>query len=265
MTCFDILSKGGAKGRMSRAKIFFPLLISTLVIVFPIEILLQTDKWKSQNDRGNRYEGRIQIPLGQPDLELLSFSGFREQFDADVILKVRFYLPTNSTVFIQGRELREQKQYWMESKPANWQAHAWNEFGPWATREVLTREEIPPWNLGVVVRLREETSDGGELVPAFVYHSTLPASITKYSLYLRPNSVLKKVSYSLYRISHDQEIKVKASFLSGEKIAGEPFLIELEVGHLSEGPMRLVVEGSYKNRMGGPIREYSFYHKPEIH
>lgn len=249
-------------------------MLSSLVIAIVVitvlaadDILARTDKWRMQNDRGNRYEGRIEIPVGRPDVELLSFVGFLEPFNADVILRVRFFLPTTSEVFIRGRELREQKQYWMGSKPAKWQAGAWNEFGPWPTSEVLSREGIPAWNLGVLIRLREDTANGGELAPAFVYHSpsgTVPPSVSKYTVYLRPNATLKKVSYSLYRVVNNQRVEVKALSFVGEKIAGEPFPIEFEVRGLPEGPMRLHIQGAFKNRTGGPIREYGFYHKPQI-
>lgn len=238
------------------------------VTISPNECLAISPKWKKQNNRGNRYEGRIDIPIGKPDLELLSFVGCREAFTGDVNLKVRFYLPTSASVFIQGRELSEQKHYWMESKPpekaAEWKAGAWNEFGPWATREVLVREEIPSSNLGVLVRLQRETTNGGEVAPAFVYHSTLPASVNSYILYLRPDLTLKKVQYSLYRLVGNQEAKVKTSTLVGDKSAGEPFPIELDMGGISEGPMLLLVEGKYRNRTGGPTREYKFYHKPQV-
>jgi len=235
-----------------------------IIGVLSTGILAQTDTWRKQHDRGNRYEGRIEIPVGKPDLELLSFVGFREPFTTDVTLKVRFFLPTDSPVFIQGRELQEQKQYWMESKPWQWPAGVWNEFGPWPTREVLSREGVPAWNLGVVIRLYSETSNSGALVPAFVYHSTLPASVNKYILYLRPSSTLKKVTSSFYRIVDNQEVEVKGSSLLGDIIAGEPFPIELDVRELAEGSMRLVVQGAYKNRLGGLIREYRFYHKLHI-
>jgi len=244
--------------------IIYPLVIAILITMLSAEVLGRTEKWKRQNDRGNRYEGRIEIPVGSPDLELLSFIGFSEPFQRDVMLKVRFFLPGHLEVFIQGRELREQKQYWMESKSATWEAGAWNEFGPWPTREVLSREGIRSWNLGVVIRPRKQILNGGELVPAFVYHSTLPRSVAKYTIYLRPNSTLKKVTYSLYRIVKNQRVEVKTSSVFGEKIAGEPFPIEFEVRDLPEGPMRLYIEGEFKNRTGGPIREYRFYHKPQI-
>ncbi len=49
------------------------------------------ERWKRQNDRGNRYEGAIEVPAGNIDLELVSLTGFRETFDRDADLKVRFF------------------------------------------------------------------------------------------------------------------------------------------------------------------------------
>lgn len=252
-------------------RIIKPEMVCLLVIAIFIpnlfgEILAQGNRWRRQNDRGNRYEGRIEIPVGRPDLELLSFVGFSEPFKQDVTLKVRFFLPGHSAdVFVQGRELREQKQYWMESKPARWETGAWNEFGPWPTRDVLSREGVCSWNLGVVIRPRKQILNGGEIVPAFVYHSTLPQSVRKYTIYLRPNATLKKVTCSLSRIVNNQSVELKTWPVVGEKVAGEPFPVEFEVRGIPEGPMWLHIEGTFKNRTGGPIREYRFYHKPEIH
>ena len=200
---------GWAPGeRRIRLTMLFSVATPMMVGVLFMVTFAQTDTWRKQHDRGNRYEGRIGIPVGKADLELLSFVGFREPFAGDVILKVRFFLPTDSPVFIQSRELQEQRQYWMESKPAKWRAGGWNELNPWPTMEVLSREGISAWNLGVVIRLNGPTTDGGELVPAFVYHSSLPASVTKYVLHLRPSSTLKKATVRLYRIVKDQEVEV---------------------------------------------------------
>lgn len=246
------------------SRLFCYLVFLITMTTSSIEILAQGAHWKRENDRGNRYEGRVEIPIGKPELELLSFTGLLEPFNKDVTLRVRFFLPLGSPVSIEGRELIEQTQYWMESKPAQWQAGTWNEFGPWPTREVIDREAIPSRNLGVVIRVRREALESPEILPALVYHSTAPTTISKYSLYLRPNVDLKKLSYSLYRIVNDREAEVQASSLVGDKIAGEPLLIELHVPDLSEGRMRLVIQGFYKNRTGGPISEYTFYHVPQI-
>lgn len=250
--------------RIIKPKSFCLLLLATLIPLLSAEVLGRADEWKRRNDRGNRYEGRIEIPVGRPDLELLSFVGFREPFNDEVILRVRFFLPRPSEVFIQGRELQEQKQYWMESKPATWKAGAWNEFGPWPTREVISRDGTPWWNLGVLIRLRTQTTNGGEVVPAFVYHGDLPGSVTKYTVHLRPNATLRKVTYTLYRIAQRERIQVKSSTISGSLIAGNPFSLTFHVQDLPEGSMSLHIQGAFKNRVGGPVREYRFYHKPLI-
>lgn len=246
------------------AKLLGALLVGLLLVVVSGEILAGFDQWRRNNDRGNRYEGRIEIPVGAPDMELLSFVGCRDPYMGDATLKIRFFLPSIAPVFIHGRELREQKQYWMESKPTNWQPQKWNEFGPWPTRDVLTREGIPWSNLGVVIRLHSATTNSGELQPAFVYHRKLPPYVEKYTLYLRPNTTLKKVTSSLYTKTDNFKLPWKASSLLGEKIAGEPFLIELDVRDLAEGPVRLEIRGAYKDRIGGPLRNYTFYHIPQM-
>jgi hypothetical protein len=241
------------------------LVIPMVIAVLSGEILAQTADWRKRNDHGNRYEGLIDLPVGLVDLELRSFVGFREEFspEASKDLKVRFFLQAPLPVFIKSMELQVVRFYWMESKAKKWNTGAWNEFSPWQTGEVLNKEGIPAKNLGVLIRLREDGVGSGELAPAFVYYSTLPTSVEKYMLYFRPGSTLKKVEYSLYRLGNGREVKIKSSSLQGEKTAGEPFPVELDVRALPEGPMKLVIAGEYKNQVGRPFKEYSFYHKPQ--
>ena len=250
-------------------RILQPARLCTGVLCLSLSVLVpvlwaQTTTWRKQHDRGNRYEGRIDIPVGKPDLELLSFTAWREPFTTDVTLKVRFCLPSAAPVFIQGRELQEQKQYWMEAKPTTWTAGAWNEFGPWPTRDVLGKEGIPARNVGVVIKLDNDTLENASLLPAFVYHTALPASVTAYLLHLRPNATLKQVTTSLYKIVEDQEVEVRVVSVTGERTAGEPFALTLDVHDLPAGLLRLVIQGAYKHRQGGPLREYRFYHTPQL-
>ena len=66
-----------------------------------------------RNDRGNRCEGLVALPVSRPDLVLLSFAGYREPFEDDVDLKVKFFLAHDANVVIRGRDLRDRQQYWM--------------------------------------------------------------------------------------------------------------------------------------------------------
>jgi hypothetical protein len=221
------------------------------------------EKWRQQNDRGNRFEGLISVPAGAPDLELLSFVGNFEPFEGSATLRVLFYLPAEMPVVVECRELREQKQYWMESKPQSWRTGAWNEFGPWSTTDVIAREGIPSDNLGVVVRPGGQLWPG-RIVPALVYHQHRPKSVNRYSLYIRPNTTLRTVQYSAERPSGNKATELARGTLGGEKIAGEPFLVELDFTGVRSGPVRLIINGTFKNRTGGPVREFVFFHQARV-
>jgi hypothetical protein len=239
-----------------------PLILFTLL---PARIVVADhDCDKARNDRGNRCEGLIDLEVSSPDLVLLSFAGYREPFDDVVDLRVRFFLSLPAGVVVRGRELRDRKQYWMESKAAAFRGGEWNEFGPWSTGEVLRREGIPHSNLGVLIEVENAQAANQVLAPAFVYHSRSPASIDRYTLHLRPNKALSQVTYSLYRLGDDwEETRVEGGPL-GPKRASLPFPIRLDATHLDEGPLRLVIDAKVKNVRSGIHREIDFYHKPLI-
>lgn len=258
--------------RFWQLKILFVLVgISTLSFIIS-ETSAQSEKWWSkwrrQNDQGNRYEGRVPIPVGGSNVELLSFFGCREPFDNSVNLKVRFFLATDAKVLIRGREVQESKQYRMESKieeNSKWIADRWNEFGPWETRKVLDKEQIPYRNLGVVITLDKATRYDRLLAPAFIYHSELPQWASEYTMHLCSKYTLGTLSYTLMRRLDDKDVPLTTPFhLFGTMIGGEPFPVVVPVREISEGWTLLVIDGKYKSRMGGIHREYLFYHRPQI-
>jgi len=233
------------------------------------------ERWRSNNDRGNRYEGRIDVPVSGSSIELLSFVGRVERYDDAVDLNVRFYLPTDEQltcgmsppgtdgVKVEARELREEKLYYMESKgQQDWESGAWNRFGPWDTRAVLDREGISPSNLGVLVKLDKKPWTA--VAPAFVFHTQPPTRVESYRLHLRPNATLSQVSYKLLGCESGERVEVAAATLRGDKIAGEPFAIRLDVSDLSAGPLIVRVNGQVKNRDKRPSIDVRLYHQPEI-
>ena len=185
--------------------------------------------------RGNRYEGRIDVPVSGSSLELLSFVGRVERYSGAVDLNVRFYLPTDeeltcgvtppetSGVKVEARELREDKLYYMESKgDLGWDLGAWNRFGPWETGTVLDREGIQPSNLGVLVKL--EKKPWTAVAPAFVYQtqpnrcrSSPTGSISDRTL---PSA---RRATSCLGCQDGEPVELAAATLRGDKIAGEPF------------------------------------------
>src|SRR5215813_2166842 len=110
---------------MCQASRAISISMAILVIALPPIIWGQNAKWKQQNDRGNRYEGLIGIKTGSPGIEAISFTGFWEPFDKNIVLRIRFYLPTKATISITSQELEDLRQYWMEAKPISWRSAAW--------------------------------------------------------------------------------------------------------------------------------------------
>lgn len=237
-------------------------------MALPLPAIAQVDdaRWKEDNDRGNRYEGLVKIPIANPDLELMSFLvGQVAPFSNDGTLKVRFFVPDSRTVHIYGRELRDRKHYWMEAKPRAWTAGAWGEFAPWPVQDVLGPEGITADNLGLTIHLGEESEN--YLIPALLYldHMFPPITVTNYTLYLRSDQTLKEVTYTLFRDDAKATQLGPPKLIPGSFDADFLFAVPLPGGTaLPEGPIRLVIEGAYRNRVGGPKRIYRFFHKSRI-
>jgi hypothetical protein len=226
----------------------------------------QDEDWKRQNDRGNRYEGLIGVPTGNPEIEVVSFTGFRESYDSESDMKIRFFLPStsspNQSLSIMAREINIIRQYWMEAKPQEWRPQSWNEFSPWPAR-LLSQEGIPPTNLGVLVSLNNGPNGEKQYLPAFVYHTKSPNPVQQYTLYLRTNKALNRLKYSLYRVSNGGIPNPRIWSTEVEKMAGTPFPVQIDLRGFPEGPMRLVIQRWYAGSIvTPPAYEFNFYYKP---
>ena len=219
------------------------------------------DNWKRSNDHRNRYEGIINVLVGKPDLEVLSFLAYREPVTGYPDLRVGLFLHSGGTVSIKAVELEENRQYFMQAKEANWKPGAWNEFSPWPTKEVLGREEIPLSNVGVVIRLDRPGSDVFEFAPAFLYRMKAPVSVGRYEMYLRSHMPLKNLEFTWSQVVRGEE-KTIGSSKAGEQMPMVPFSLKLNLESLTEGPVVISVEGKFKNQEGGPQHKYVFYHRP---
>lgn len=223
------------------------LLISVLAVgAYVVSAQVDDTRWKKLNDRGNRYEGVVEIPVANPDLELVSFiAGQVTPFSEDGTLKVRFFVPDSRTVRIHGRELRDRKHYWMEAKPRTWTAGTWEEFAPWPVKDVLGPEGITADNLGLMIRLGEEQEN--YLIPALLYHDHVapPMTVSNYTLYLRSDQTLKEVTYTLFRDDTKATKLGPRKLIPGSFDADLLFAVPLPGGtNLPEGPIRLEIEGA---------------------
>ncbi len=236
------------------------LTLVALLLGNAVACLAQSDEWKRDNDRGNRYEGTIERAVSQLDLDLLSLTSAREKLEGDEELNVRFYLPESISAEIVARELVEAVHYWMLSKPFEPAEAGWRDFGPWPTSEVLSKNQISFDNIGVLVRVQSEQSNADVLSPAMIYHSSPGEPSGDYTFLFQPSVPLRRLDYSVYRVGADGAEILSAS-LGETKRAGVPFAVEIDLTGESSGLMRLELAGKYRNRTGGPVREYEFYHR----
>lgn len=239
--------------------------IGGLAVLIAIKALAQDTvdaTWEKEHDRGNRYEGREQIPVGRPELELRSFVGSREKYEEDVELKVRFFLPEALPVSLEAREIRDEKQYLMRAKTVEWEAGRWNTFGPWPTREVLDLEGVAHWNLGLRVEVTRET--GRALLPALLFHRQPPDSVERLVAQVLTFSALRRVEYAVFGPGPDGPEKLAGDRLVDEFPAGEPFPVEIDTQDLPQGWLRFELDALYKGRFDGPELDFDFFHQPDL-
>lgn len=216
--------------------------------------------WKTKaTEFDNRYEGVVPMDVGSPDLELVSFVGHFEPFERKVQLRVSFYLPAPARAVVSAQELRDEVYYRMESKPQSWRAPAWNRFEQWDTQSVVDPKHVSPANLGVLVRLDDQT-ESGAVAPAFVYHTTLPRDVGAYRIVLRPGLTLAGAECAVYGTRPGVTDPVIKQTVPGDLARHEPFFIPLDLREQAAGRFRLVIKGFVKNRSQVVTREYTFFH-----
>ena len=116
--------------------------------------------------------------------------------------------------------------------------------------------------IGLVGRIRAKDRIGSGLIaPLIIYHSNLPATIEQYTTYLVPKQNLENVEYKVFLLGEREAIRQGHAI---ELFGGVPFAINIDLTDQSEGYYKLVLDGKYKNRIGGPQRSYTFYHKPNV-
>jgi len=215
--------------------------------------------------RDNRFEGIKEIKVGSPDLELLSFTGYREKTpsESDVILKLKFYLEAKDSLYITAKELFPPfKYYLMKPTKKDWRS-GWQLFSPWPTTEVINPLKIKVENIGVVARKKEDRIGSGQIVPLVFYHSNLVSKINSYELFLRPKETLRRVDYNLYPDGSRKPVISKS--MRTTLISMEPFLIPLDMTNVSTGQYKLMIKCKIKDKTDGPSRTYTFYHNPVVH
>ena len=243
--------------------------ISFLILGLTSNAICQPGKeWKARNDKGNRYEGSIDKEVAsESPIKLVSFYSFKEAFNPDSILKVKFYIHDVSRVDLTAQELENKEFYWMEAKRQKWRP-GWNEFGPWPVETVLDRLSVPVENLGVLVKLFNEQTDleeeSGLIAPAVIYHSSSPSEINFYTAFFVPGKTLSGVKYQIYKGCRGNEIVDEGPL--GRQGMGIPFPVEFQLAKDWQGIARLKIIANIKNdpSLIPSTEEYRFYHIPVL-
>jgi len=219
-----------------------------------------TEAWKKKHDLGNRYEGLIDIQTGNPTLELLSFTGYFRPFDGKQEWRVEFFSPARTAGIVIAREVEEQHQYWMESKPIQASPQQWSKFNGWNTGDVLVPTEAAPSNIGITVRI---SAGEVEYLPAFVFPANarpISIAVESYNLQLRSDRPLDQVKYSISGKRQGRRLSTTGN-LGGTRPSTLSFLVKLDARPFDEGPLKAEIQGYFRGRMINTIEVRSFHRR----
>jgi hypothetical protein len=233
----------------------YAVLIATVLF----QLGIRPTAWIPQFDHGNRFEGLIDVPRSSAGFEVLSFVKNQNQTDlTPQIIRIRYFTPRNGNVVIYGRELIDELQYRMESKPLA--AHpGWNDFS-WSSNDVISPAHLSLKRLGFLAVLRSSNGRDGELLPASLFDESIKVQNPKYTLVAKSQYSLKSLSYFVLRQSPTSEVTLRKTKLDRAPSAGDPFPIPIDMTGIPDGSYLLRITGDYAFQAGGFTEEYAFCH-----
>lgn len=216
--------------------------------------------------RSKRMEGLKKVPSRGRGISLLSFVAYREPlslFDSSV-LRIRFFLPQPSEVYITAVELRRHgsSHYQMKPLQTSWNS-GWQEFHSWPTKEVLQPLKIPLNEVGIIARLETDRPGSGTIAPIVLYEGegNYPIESGTYKLHLLPKNTLSRVDYSVIRVTDSKSV---ISNRLQNLAANVPFVVNFNLSGHESGNYRLLINSKEWGRTRGPSREYLFYHRRQL-
>lgn len=216
------------------------------------------DNWRKKNDLGNRYEGVVTLEVGAGSIKLLSLTIYKEKYNTNDTLRVKFYLHRmfdNNAVKVVAQELTKLQFYWMESKPSNWQ-QGWNEFSPWPVDLLLKPLDINANNLGITIEIGK-INNYSLFAPAIVYHSTVPQSFINYKSYFFPVRPIYHGRYWIYRIDNNELLEYK---IFKRHPAEQPFPIYFQLDSSWRGLVKFKMEIYFPTDALPADYTFYFYH-----
>ncbi|HBA72077.1 MAG: hypothetical protein A2X82_02700 [Geobacteraceae bacterium GWC2_55_20] len=215
--------------------------------------------------RGNRYEGVRPKPVAGYDIELIStLVSSNENFNhMPDRLKMKFYLPKPSQVYLTVRELDYKSYYWMDkiNPSAPWSPGFSNCF-EWSTEDVLKQlRGMNIADLGALARLdRQEPSALERVAPIILYSSQLPTKADEY-LFTFKTSADARLNCSIYR--EGGTLALYSINLSRQR-GGRPFVFRWNSSKAARGAYRVVIKGYFLDSNAAIGQAVSFYHEPLV-
>lgn len=223
----------------------------------------QYEYQKLDKNNPNRYEGQKSVNVNAPDLELISFTAYREEIqdETDVTLCLSFYMPEDTLLFINAKEITPLSYYLMQPTKTSWKK-GWNIFHPWPTSAVLNPLKIELKNIGVKGRLYNQHLGSGYLVPILLYQKHIPDTINQYDIWIKPKYELSQFNIRVFKQGETVPIldhNYEHGYASNRSIP-----IALKLHNQPEGYYIINIRCRNKGKSNGPIRTYHFYHQPIV-
>jgi len=249
-----------------KQKLFYSQFVSA-VIVFLLSgcFSVWANTSLSYQNRGDRYEGIKAEPISGFHIELVSVLAHYQEKTAKMpdSLKLSFYLPTTSDVYVTVRELDNQHYYWMDRlRPQKaWQA-GFNHFS-WSTKAVLAplhrQTKLAMYDLGVVARIGSNKPLKEERVaPVIFFHNQLPKKVNHYLFAFKTNSEAR-VQCSLFK--QDQLVTSKSVYKAH---ADRPVVHRWDASTATAGYYKLLIKGYFMNSSQPIYKAIHFYHQPNV-
>jgi len=239
--------------------------VLVLGIAATTALLSQYEPHLLYQNRGDRHEGLRPGPVGSLDIELVSaLAEYREAVQGwPEQVRLRFYLADRDSVHVTVRELEYRTYYWLDKvrrAEPSWQPGAYNEYS-WPSRAVLQGTSLEMYDLGAVVRLRQEGPGKEEwIAPALLYHSMIPGAseVSHYRFTLKVNGNAQ-VTCKFDRDGKEAHVRPQ-----NQEIAAKPFTVRFPSVGQPEGWYRLVLSGFFESDNSGLTKAVHFYHRPQL-
>ena len=234
----------------------------SIMFLASVSIFAQSDDWRTEHDFGNRYEGILGENQGSPAVELRSFCASIEPYPTGVNtdLTIRYYVPDDTPAYIKAVLPGKKRSYVMTPKQNGLStARGWRSFTGWKTADVLLRERINAGDLGVLIRVGEDSQAVNRFAAAVVYHSGIPTKITSYHFDVYVTLPLKDFSYVVIDVSGKRK-----TYQHTGSVPRSLVTIGFDASALPDGPTRVVA--TFTDQSTGeeiPV-DWRFYHRRDL-